>query len=113
MEAQEEERGDEDEVFDRVDVEKTSVRTLSSPRDPFKRSLGAQCHAFALQELAPSVRESRGRGDPDKKMEQRKDGKPVTVMDYNTFTVDGAEKKEDAEDTEAQTKATVMRHQGT
>ena len=55
---------------------------------------------------------SRGRGHPHKKMEQRRDGKPVIVMDYKTFTVEGAEKREGSEDTEAQTKAIVMRHQG-
>ena len=45
-------------------------------------------------------------------MEQRKDGKPVIVMDYKTFVVDGAKKKEDSEDADAQTTAIVMRRQG-
>ena len=61
----------------------------------------------------PVCVKSRGRENPHKKFEQRKDGKPVIVMDYKTFTVEGAEKKEDSEDAEAQTKAIVMRHQGT
>ena len=55
MEAQEEESGEEDDVFDQVDVEKTSVHTLPSPRDPLRKKLrstmpricptgvGAQC----------------------------------------------------------------------
>ena len=60
----------------------------------------------------PVCVKSRGRGYPHKNMEQRRDGKPVIVMDYKTFTIEGAEKRADSEDVEAQTKAIVMRHQG-
>jgi len=60
-----------------------------------------------------SLVKPRGRGNPHKKMEQRRGGNPVIVIDYKTFAVEGAEKREDSEDAEAQTKAIVMRHQGT
>ena len=55
MEAQEEESGEEDEVFDQVDVEKTSVTLYRAPRDALQKKLrstmpricltgvGAQC----------------------------------------------------------------------
>jgi len=58
------------------------------------------------------VREIHRKGKSAQENGAEENGKAIIVMDYKTFTVEGAQKREDSEDAEAQTKAIVMRRQG-
>ena len=69
MEAQEEESAEEDDVFDQVDVEKTSAHTLPSPQRPTAKEVEEHnATHLPYRSWRPVCVQSRGRGNSHKKM---------------------------------------------
>ena len=59
-----------------------------------------------------NLHKSRGKEDGRKKVETKRDGKPVVVMDYKSVGDDFAEVDEQTGEAEVQLQAIVMMHQG-